>query len=218
MNQTNYSFDKDEYLKFIEQESATHYNGLTLDKMVTISGTVVSPVQNPQPEQIKVVDIAHSLSRICRFNGHVENHYSVVRHAILTCRIVQWLGGNKLEQLWALHHDDTEAYLSDIPKPAKVHMQEYKEIEEKLNVVIHEGLGIPLPNSEQYKIVKKADVIMLNNEALSLTKHNDWADPRYKIPFLFGENLHYSMDYNRDYFISIHEQLMKDCKELGFIQ
>lgn len=63
-------------------------------------------------------DIAHALSNICRYNGQVD-FYSVAEHAL---RVSLWLGSeghDALTQLLGLHHDDCEAYITDVPKPQK---------------------------------------------------------------------------------------------------
>lgn len=40
-------------------------------------------LDNPTPDMICLEDIAHSLSMICRYNGHCERFYSVATHSIL---------------------------------------------------------------------------------------------------------------------------------------
>src|SRR5690242_1952599 len=43
----------------------------------------------PTPEMISIVDIAHSLSRLCRYTGHVISaNYSVAEHSILVASLL----------------------------------------------------------------------------------------------------------------------------------
>jgi hypothetical protein len=73
----------------------------------------------PDPADIKLRDIARSLSLVCRFGGHVPFHWSVADHALLVRRLVIEAGYPELA-LAALHHDSHEAYTGDIPTPLKV--------------------------------------------------------------------------------------------------
>jgi hypothetical protein len=50
-------------------------------KFTTYSGIEFSP-GFLQIENIDIKDIAHALSRICRFNGHIKKFYSVAQHCI----------------------------------------------------------------------------------------------------------------------------------------
>ena len=65
----------------------------------------------------------------------------------------------------ALHHDDAEAYLADVPRPVKPDLPGYKEIEQRNERTIAERLGLiyPWPG-----IVKQADDAALATEARAL--------------------------------------------------
>ena len=41
----------------------------------------------PTASMIKPVDIAHALSRLCRFNGHTRAHYSVAQHSLIVASL-----------------------------------------------------------------------------------------------------------------------------------
>jgi len=74
----------------------------------------------PTAAMVHPQDIAHSLARLCRFNGHTGKHYSVAQHCYLAADLVE-----PEHQLHALLHDATEAYVGDMTRPIKVEMREY---------------------------------------------------------------------------------------------
>lgn len=113
-------------------------------------------VFNPNPDQIDIEDIAHSLSLLCRFAGHIQSFYSVAEHSI-------WVSRNTSQEsrLSALLHDASEAYLIDLPSPIKKEISQYLEIEDNLMKVIAQKLGFNYPFSEE---VKKADKMALEYE------------------------------------------------------
>lgn len=66
---------------------------------------------NPTPDMINLIDIAHSLSRIQRFNGHTNVNCSVALHSVILSHAVP-----KEYAKQALLHD---AHLGDISTPVK---------------------------------------------------------------------------------------------------
>jgi uncharacterized protein len=84
-----------------------------------------------------IEDIAVGLSRQCRYNGQYpigKGFYSVAEHST---NLVYYLVDNytdvtRDELLFALLHDASEAYLSDIITPFKALIPEYKSIEDEV--------------------------------------------------------------------------------------
>jgi hypothetical protein len=109
----------------------------TGDWMQTFTGRAFYPL-DPRVEDIDPRDIAHALSMICRYGGHVQRFYSVAEHCVLMSLAVA-----PEHALWALLHDATEAYLIDLIRPIKRSMPIYREIEDRLMVVICERFGLP---------------------------------------------------------------------------
>jgi hypothetical protein len=119
---------------------------------------------DPHPDDIEIMDIAHSLSLQCRFAGHTKEHYSVAKHSLHVAELVP-----KKYFLEALLHDASEAYLVDLPRPIKNFSamgREYKKIETRIQKVINEKFrAIETP-----KCVLDADNRVLMAEARDLLK------------------------------------------------
>lgn len=133
----------------------------------TCSGWAVDVV-NPDMATISLEDIAQSLSRLCRFNGHVSEPYYVSQH----CEMVATLMGTELGYyrevcLWGLFHDAAEAFIGDIPRPVKHQFQGVKEMEEKLMEAICGRFCLPYPCPWPLTL-KHCDNVALMNEAWHL--------------------------------------------------
>jgi hypothetical protein len=126
---------------------------------------------DPDPKSISIGDIAHALSMQCRYNGHVHQFYSVAEHSVLVSRYVP-----QELKLTALLHDASEAYITDIPRPLKPHLANYKELEERVERVIAGVFGTiyPLPAE-----VKRVDAAILGDEKdlLMAPEPADWNLP-----------------------------------------
>lgn len=73
-------------------------------------------LEEPSPDNVCIEDIAHALSHICRFNGHIPLFYSVAQHCLL---VSDKMPGTAKERLAGLMHDAAETYVCDIPSPVK---------------------------------------------------------------------------------------------------
>jgi hypothetical protein len=147
---------------------------------------------NPKPEQIEIKDIALSLSRICRFTGHCHEFYSVAEHSVRVSRLCSTLlteRGSTVEEvrvqaLWGLLHDASEAYVADLSRPVKhaPGMAGYRALEKLVQRVVCRRFGL---HQDEPAVVKEADTILLTTEARDLMSplHPDWEHkpPKYKI-------------------------------------
>ena len=123
---------------------------------------------NPDKNLIDIVDIAHSLSLICRANGHFKHFYAVASHSIACSIEAEKRGFDKKIQLACLLHDASEAYLSDVTRPIKAMLTKYLEVEDKLqNTIWEKYLGF-IPNNEDRKKIFGVDDDMLSLEFFNL--------------------------------------------------
>jgi 5'-deoxynucleotidase YfbR-like HD superfamily hydrolase len=124
----------------------------------------------PRVEDICIEDIAHALSNICRFGGHSKIFYSVAQHAVHVSHIVP-----PHLAYHGLHHDSQEALLgSDIVRPLKQNMPEYKRVEAQMERVVWEALGISNLNKVHHDLLKWADNVALLTEKRDLTTYTEW--------------------------------------------
>jgi hypothetical protein len=129
-------------------------------------------VLTPSPGDVDIVDIAHALSMLCRFNGHCSFFYSVAQHCICVSKEIRNAGYSEEYQLYALLHDAAEAYMCDLPKPIKEFLPEYKVLELDLIKAIINGLSLPQPSIEVVNVVREFDKLMLATEAKVLMRKN----------------------------------------------
>lgn len=123
------------------------------------SGNYFYPLE-PLPEEIHIEDIAHALSLVRRFNGHTRVGYSVGQHSLLASQIVP-----PQDALWGLLHDASEAYISDVSRPVKPHIVNYREIEDRLMRCVAERFDLPWPMPPS---IKWADDVLVCTERRDL--------------------------------------------------
>lgn len=127
----------------------------------TVTGRFVD-VMNPTPDMIAFEDIAWSLSRQARFNGHTISTipYSVAQHSVMVAKRVEKFRHRDL-MLAALLHDAAEAYISDIPSPIKNIpgvRESIKTVETKLLQVIFASLEVEYPDDVYWRVIHDADM------------------------------------------------------------
>ena len=112
----------------------------------TYSGVKFFPL-DPRPEEVNIVDIAHALANVCRFAGHVSEHYSVAQHSRFVSRLVP-----PEDAKWGLLHDAAEAYTGDMPRPIRRNIPQWRGIEDKIleAIAARFDLELPVPTSVWY--------------------------------------------------------------------
>lgn len=150
--------------------------GVSGGPMNTISGVLLDPA-NVGPEDIRLYDIAHPLSFICRGTGQVKHFLSVGQHCINCAKEAEGRGYSDRVILACLLHDGAEAYVSDVIRPVKVLLEGFQEVEEAFQSAIYEHFGLGDLTEEELELVHVIDDAMLWNEAKELFAHVDDLEP-----------------------------------------
>jgi hypothetical protein len=99
---------------------------------------------DPENSDIRIEDIAHALSNLCRFNGHTKVFYSVADHSTYCSHIVE-----PQYAMEALLHDAHEAYIGDAPSPLKWFLGDtYATLDTRLKYVIADTFGLDIADAK----------------------------------------------------------------------
>jgi len=147
------------------------------DWISTFSGKPFWPLQ-PRVEDVRLEDIAHALSMLCRFAGHTRKFYSVAQHSVIVSHAVQTMVASERGErgTWAesvelalvgLLHDASEAYLCDITRPVKrsPELDGYRTVEHVVQHTVYRRFGL---TGDEPAIVKAADTAVLRAEQRDL--------------------------------------------------
>lgn len=137
------------------------------NEILTWSGISVDPF-DAAPHQINIADIAHSLSLLCRANGHIDHFYSVGQHSLNCVREAGARGLDQRTQLFCLLHDAAECYLTDLIRPVKRRFPSYSEGEARLQAVIFAALSLDMPTQTEWNAVGAVDDCLLYHEFFNL--------------------------------------------------
>lgn len=158
----------------------------------TVTGKFVDLI-NPDPADICIEDIAWSLSRLARFNGHTIQAlpYTVAQHSIVVAeeaaRLMKLYNPKVTEAelsriaLLGLLHDASEAYTGDVAGPLKK-IPDFrviiKRIEHTIQEAIYKALNIASPSEADERIVKEADLIAQRVEAYNfmVSRGMNWSN------------------------------------------
>lgn len=130
----------------------------------TFTGREVNPL-DLQPSDIDVLDVAHHLALINRFNGAVKRPISVAQHSVYVYRIVCALTHHMPVRRQALFHDGGEAYVGDVTKWLKHSdaMAAFREAEDRAQATVFQVFDCP---AELHEAVEYADRIMVRFEGM----------------------------------------------------
>lgn len=146
------------------------HNPVTSNSIWTGSGYL--DFRAPHKATFRVADIARGLSRRARFSGHTigEEPLSVARHSICVMHMARRLDLSRDLERVALLHDAAEAFLVDLPTPAKSlpELAGYCEIEDRLQDAIFAAFGLTAAARDWRRTVDGLDRAALAVERAAL--------------------------------------------------
>jgi len=150
--------------------------------MMTYTGVVYRPFE-PKAEDVRISDIAHALSMICRYGGMCRWYFSVAEHSVHVSHMVP-----PAFALEALLHDAAEAYVGDMIIPLKWSgkLDEFKRIEKLNELAVRIRFGLP---HEESAIVKQADTDIRETEWTTLMQPIP-PDAEWKWPGVIDPTVH----------------------------
>lgn len=134
-------------------------NLYTPNSIRTRSGRYIN-VLELAPDTIAIEDIAHALSNVPRFGGHLPNgeplpfYFSVGQHSLGVHHEVSRHTTDRSILLQALMHDASDFLIGDQPSPIKQFLPDFKAMEERIMQAIARQFGFPWP---MHPLVKEAD-------------------------------------------------------------
>jgi hypothetical protein len=134
-------------------------------------------LEHPDPSVIDIRTIAASLSKLCRFNGHVKRFYSVAEHCALVSGIVSYDMRHPELALKGLLHDATESFVGDMVSPLKRTQPAYKKVEHRVARAIKTAFSVPDGGNE---MVKRADLVAGATEAAQLMPPSPYWDGSFR--------------------------------------
>lgn len=173
----------------------------------TFTNTLFYPL-DPRADEVRIEDIAHALSQMCRANGHFKTFYSVAQHSINCAQEARARGFHDRIQLACLLHDASEAYISDITRPVKCYLDEYRKIEHKLQKVIFYKFGLADLSDAEFNQIDSIDNALLYYEFEHLHHQGIHEQPPqlYTLPDVAER----SMTSVETEFIRLTEQIMNN--------
>ena len=147
--------------------------GVSGPKIHLIDGSYFD-FEKPENGTYGIAAIAHALSMLCRFTGHVKYFYSVAQHSVAVSELVP-----EELALAALLHDAGEAFINDLSAPLKhaPWMHGYRDCEERVERAVFARFGVEEWLLPMHPYIKHADLVMLATEQRDLMppSNEEWA-------------------------------------------
>ena len=135
-----------------------------MDNAILLESGKFYSYTNPENNEFNIDDIALSLSNICRYSGQIKKFFSVAQHSYLVSFAV-----DPKYAMDGLLHDAVEAFMVDVPTPAKRLLPDYKVMEKLHEAEMFKRFGLEYPMNPA---VHKADFEMFCAEVRDMKDHH----------------------------------------------
>jgi uncharacterized protein len=164
----------------------THPSRSSPTEALTLSGVRID-LAAPDPDDIRVEDLAQALSQACRFGNQPSRFYSVAEHALFVAALVEAEHPDRPDLIEAaLHHDDYKAYTGDLLPAVRVLCGEaYTSLVARLKPAIAASIGFDVDLLEHPAVIAANDRATAI-EAAHLQEHPawDWTRPDGRPPIV----------------------------------
>ena len=147
------------------------------DTFITTYTNINFSIENATDDMILPQDIAHSLSLLCRANGHIKHFYSVGLHSLNCYYEAVARGLSERVQRSCLLHDASEAYLSDLTRPVKTCIPKYLVIEANVQNRIYSRFRLADLTEDERRLTREIDDALLLHEFDRLHAGGAWETP-----------------------------------------
>jgi len=165
---------------------------------------------DPDPEDVRLPDIAAGLAHTCRFGGHCRTFYSVAHHSLHVSRELADAGPRLA--LLGLLHDAGEAYVGDVPRPLKTELETIERLESEILEAVWAAVGIASPTEAEWARVMAADDRLLAYEADNILEDASWAGESAALGYELCSG---EIEEIRDRFLARAEQLIDRSRAEG---
>lgn len=147
----------------------------TFDRFMTGSGRFIDRL-NPKPEDYYYLDGVRSCANLIRWGGGTIKTIAVLEHELHAGEQHQreFPDAPALHHLAAIMHDKTEPSLSDMLKPIKVTMPEYKRLEAQHEICLAQHHGFPYPFPATVKLVDDRLALTEAVQILPASERGHW--------------------------------------------
>ena len=124
-------------------------------------------VKAPDPSVITLKNIAWGLRKL-RWGAHRHTPHTVAAHAVMCAVLAERRDLGPRIALLALHHDDAEFALGDMPTPLKALWRGYRKLERRVQAACLRALSIGRPSVDEALAVRFIDRCVAASEDAQL--------------------------------------------------
>ena len=172
--QVSVTMNMNEALVAFQRHAQEEFFKVSTSEFVTFTGREFR-ILDFCTRDVRLEDIAHGLSNVCRYGGQCRSFYSVAEHSILVSRMIEHFSSILGMTQSGLMHDGSEAYLVDLPTPVKVLCPGYKLLEDQFERAIFDAFGLSF--GFKSPVVKECDYRMYLRERSILMPGKEKIEP-----------------------------------------